>query len=256
MKMKLLNLLNRILKKFAFLGIFSFTTSAHAQTIYQCMPCPNGTKSQPNSTSASDCFSLTSKARTNVRDFTTSSGSVNLEPGWYRISMRTPSGAKGSSVNQATGTSRVCVRSLYGNCTNWSTSTIKGCSADGGMGGQGNNLVYVIYVEKNSTASYTYNDGAPRITIDANDGSSHRVFGLSKATNGGNASVSGPHAGSCKYTNMYGNCTSYNDSYYSCSVGAAGASSQRTVSGVQANDVTTSSYDGFASGASCRITRL
>ncbi len=252
MKMKLLNLLNRILKKFAFLGIFSFTTSAHAQTIYQCMPCPNGTKSQPNSTSASDCFSLTSKARTNVRDFTTSSGSVSLEPGWYRISMRTPSGAGGYPVTQATTkeTSRTCSSSLYGNCTSWSTSkiTCKGCSANGGIGGQGNNLVYVIYVEKNSTASYTYNDGAPRITIDANDGSSHRVFGLSKATNGTNASVWKNGGSSGVYSSS--SC------YFQCAPGQNGTSSQRTVSGVQANDVTTSSVDGFASGASCRITRL
>lgn len=254
MKMKLLNLLNRILKKFAFLGIFSFTTSAHAQTIYQCMPCPNGTKSQPNSTSASDCFSLTSRARTNVRDFTTSNGSVELAPGWYRISMRTPSGAGGFPVTQATTkeTLRTCSSSLYGNCTSWSTSTItcKGCSANGGAGGKGNNLVYVIYLADRATATYTYNNGAPRLTVGG------RTFSLSKATNGGNASVSGPHVGSCKHTNMYGNCTSYNDSCYSCSAGGAGASSQKSVSGTQSTDTTTSSYDGFASGASCRITRL
>lgn len=250
MKMKLLNLLNRILKKFAFLGIFSFTTSAHAQTIYQCMPCPNGTKSQPNSTSASDCFSLTSRARTNVRDFTTSNGSVELAPGWYRVSMQTPNASNGSSVSRATTTSATCNKYLYGNCVSASTVKTKGCSANGGAGGKGNNLVYVIYLADRATATYTYNNGAPRLTVGG------RTFSLSKATNGGNARVSGPHTGSCKYTNMYGDCTSYNDSYYSCSAGRAGASSQKSVSGTQSTDTTTSSYDGFASGASCRITRL
>lgn len=248
MKMKLLNLLNRILKKFAFLGIFSFTTSAHAQTIYQCMPCPNGTKSQPNSTSASDCFSLTSKARTNVRDFTTSNGSVELAPGWYRISMQTPNASNGSSVSRAT-TTTCNTGSTYGNCT--SSYITKGCSANGGAGGKGNNLVYVIYLADRATARYTYNNGAPRLTVGG------RTFSLSKATNGGNASMSGPHGNSCESWNAYGSCTSYKgDSYYSCSAGGAGASSQKSVSGTQSTDTTTSSYDGFASGASCRITRL
>ena len=242
MKMKLLNLLNKILKKFAFLGIFSFTTSAHAQTVYQCFPCPDGTTSSPGAIGVANCFSVSTRSGSVVRDFSTSNGSVELAPGWYRVTMKTSSASSGNSAScgaiastcRKWETGRGPYYSTY--CASWSPS-YSAISASGGAGGSGNTLAYVVYLNQKSNASYEYNSGAPRLVIRGNEDGNTRTFGLSRATNGGNASC---------------NCSSRQ-----CWNGGNGSSSQRSVSGTSSKDVGTGAVDGYASGSvSCRITKL
>ncbi len=245
MKMKLLNLLNKILKKFAFLGIFSFTTSAHAQTIYQCFPCPDGTTSSPGAIGVGNCFSVSTRSGSVVRDFSTSNGSVELAPGWYRVTMKTSNASSGNNAScgavASTCTNLVKQTNMYGNvigtyCTSYSSAQ-PAVSASGGAGGSGNTLAYVVYLNQKSTASYEYNSGAPQLVIRGKEDGNTRTFGLSRATNGGNASC---------------NCISRQ-----CWNGGSGSSSQRSVSGTSSKDVGTGAVDGYASGSvSCRITKL
>ena len=239
MKMKLLSLLNKILKKFAFLGIFSFTTSAHAQTVYQCFPCPDGKTSSPGAIGVENCFTVSNRQGSVVRDFSTSNGSVELAPGWYRVTMKTSSASRGNNASCG-ATSRTCTRwesSRYGSyCTSWSAAQ-PAISASGGAGGSGNTLAYVVYLNQKSTASYAYNGGAPQLVIRGSEDGNTRAFGLSRVTNGGSASC---------------NCSSRQ-----CWNGGNGSSSQRSVSGTSSKDVGTSAVDGYASGSvSCRITKL
>lgn len=239
MKMKLLNLLNKILKKFAFLGIFSFTTSAHAQTVYQCFPCPDGKTSSPGAIGVENCFSVSTRSGSVVRDFSTSNGSVELAPGWYRVTMKTSNASRGNNASCGAVAS-TCLKSTntaYGSyCTSWSAAH-PAVSASGGAGGSGNTLAYVVYLNQKSTASYAYNGGAPQLVIRGSEDGNTRAFGLSRVTNGGNASC---------------NC-----SLRRCSNGGNGSSSQRSVSGTSSKDVGTGAVDGYASGSvSCRITKL
>lgn len=243
MKMKLLSLLNKILKKFAFLGIFSFTTSAHAQTVYQCFPCPDGKTSSPGAIGVENCFTVSNRQGSVVRDFSTSNGSVELAPGWYRVTMKTSSASRGNnaSCGAVASTCRewkpmsgAYYTSTY--CASWSPA-YPAISASGGAGGSGNTLAYVVYLNQKSTASYAYNGGAPQLVIRGSEDGNTRVFGLSRVTNGGSASC---------------NCSSRQ-----CWNGGNGSSSQRSVSGTSSKDVGTSAVDGYASGSvSCRITKL
>lgn len=244
MKMKLLSLLNKILKKFAFLGIFSFTTSAHAQTVYQCFPCPDGKTSSPGAIGVENCFTVSNRQGSVVRDFSTSNGSVELAPGWYRVTMKTSSASRGNNAScgaiASTCTDRHCTNGKYSSnyctCVRWSNAQ-PAISASGGAGGSGNTLAYVVYLNQKSTASYTYNSGAPQLVIRGSEDGNTRTFGLSRVTNGGNASC---------------NCSSRQ-----CWNGGNGSSSQRSVSGTSSKDVGTGAVDGYASGSvSCRITKL
>lgn len=247
MKMKLLSLLNKILKKFAFLGIFSFTTSAHAQTVYQCFPCPDGKTSSPGAIGVENCFTVSNRQGSVVRDFSTSNGSVELAPGWYRVTMKTSSASRGNNASCGAIAS-TCNEWKHGGgaysstyCASWSSS-YPAISASGGAGGSGNTLAYVVYLNQKSTASYAYNGGAPQLVIRGSKDGNTRVFGLSRATNGGNAS--------CK-------CDTGWRKKRECSAGGNGSSSQRSVSGTSSKDVGTSAVDGYASGSvSCRITKL
>lgn len=247
MKMKLLSLLNKILKKFAFLGIFSFTTSAHAQTVYQCFPCPDGKTSSPGAIGVENCFTVSNRQGSVVRDFSTSNGSVELAPGWYRVTMKTSSASRGNNASCGAVAS-ICTSWKKGSgsyytstyCAAWSSS-YPAISASGGAGGSGNTLAYVVYLNQKSTASYTYNSGAPRLVIRGSEDGNTRTFGLSRATNGGNAS--------CNCSTGWRGRT--------CSAGGNGSSSQRSVSGTSSKDVGTGAVDGYASGSvSCRITKL
>lgn len=251
MKMKLLSLLNKILKKFAFLGIFSFTTSAHAQTVYQCFPCPDGKTSSPGAIGVENCFTVSNRQGSVVRDFSTSNGSVELAPGWYRVTMKTSSASRGNNASCGAVSSSYCnllYSSQYchdctGSCSHYlSTTHYKAISASGGAGGSGNTLGYVVYLNQKSTASYTYNGGAPQLVIRGSEDGNTRVFRLSRATNGGNASC---------------NCNIGGRGGRTCSAGGNGSSSQPSVSGTSSKDVGSAAVDGYASGSvSCRITRL
>ena len=252
MKMKLLSLLNKILKKFAFLGIFSFTTSAHAQTVYQCFPCPDGKTSSPGAIGVENCFTVSNRQGSVVRDFSTSNGSVELAPGWYRVTMKTSSTSRGNNAScGAVGWSRCsapdsyCNNSCSGSCAHYGSSgSWPAISASGGAGGSGATLGYVVYLNQKSTASYTYNGGAPRLVIIGSEDGNTRTFAISRATNGGNASC---------------NCSNYTNYYNkrSCSNGGNGSSSQPSFSGASSKDVGSAAIDGYASGSvSCRITRL
>lgn len=251
MKMKLLSLLNKILKKFAFLGIFSFTTSAHAQTVYQCFPCPDGKTSSPGAIGVENCFTVSNRQGSVVRDFSTSNGSVELAPGWYRVTMKTSSTSRGNNASCGAVSSSYCnlpYSSQYchdctGSCSHYlSTTHYKAISASGGAGGSGNTLGYVVYLNQKSTASYTYNGGAPQLVIRGSEDGNTRVFRLSRATNGGNASC---------------NCNIGVRGGRTCSAGGNGSSSQPSVSGTSSKDVGSAAVDGYASGSvSCRITRL
>ena len=248
MKMKLLSLLNKILKNFAFLGIFSFTTSAHAQTVYQCFPCPDGKTSSPGAIGVENCFTVSNRQGSVVRDFSTSNGSVELAPGWYRVTMKTSSASRGNRASCAatsvtrcnTGTSGYC-HDCSGSCSRYaSTTNYKAISASGGAGGSGATLGYVVYLNQKSTASYTYNGGAPRLVIRGSEDGNTRTFAISRSTNGGNASC---------------NCST--NWRRACSAGGNGSSSQPSFSGASSKDVGSAAIDGYASGSvSCRITRL
>lgn len=249
MKMKLLSLLNKILKKFAFLGIFSFTTSAHAQTVYQCFPCPDGKTSSPGAIGVENCFTVSNRQGSVVRDFSTSNGSVELAPGWYRVTMKTSSASRGNNASCGATSATVCTpdntrcHDCEGSCSHYAhTVNYKAISASGGAGGSGNTLGYVVYLNQKSTASYTYNGGAPQLVIRGSEDGNTRVFRLSRATNGGNAS--------CK-------CAPGWWEERKCSAGGNGSSSQPSVSGTSSKDVGSAAVDGYASGSvSCRITRL
>lgn len=248
MKMKLLSLLNKILKKFAFLGIFSFTTSAHAQTVYQCFPCPDGKTSSPGAIGVENCFTVSNRQGSVVRDFSTSDGAVELAPGWYRVTMKTSSASRGNNASCAAASATVCrpdnahCHDCEGSCSHYlSTTRYKAISASGGAGGSGATLGYVVYLNQKSTASYTYNGGAPRLVIRGSEDGNTRTFAISRATNGGNAS--------CK-------CGGWLEKR-ECSAGGNGSSSQPSFSGASSKDVGSAAIDGYASGSvSCRITRL
>ena len=146
MKIKLLNLLNKILKKFAFLGVFTFTTSTSAQTTYQCLPCPEGSTSPSGSTSIQAC-----KPVDVTKTFTTqASATMTLAPGWYRITLKA---ANGDSKTCGTAKSAFSASS----CECWGnsyTTKYREVVADTASGGNGATASYLIYVTANSTADY------------------------------------------------------------------------------------------------------
>ena len=253
MKIKLLNLLNKILKKFAFLGIFSFTTSASAQTIYQCLPCPDGKTSNPGAVGAGSCFSVTNKKGTVVLDQTTTNKTITLQPGWYRVTLRTTDGAKGLNRTEASK-SGTCCEDTYGNCTSY-IGKVVGDSATGGAGGKGKDLSYVIYVANSSSASYTYNSGAPKLIVKDNTTNGQKVFSITKAGNGKDATCSSSTSGGSSST--YGSSSCGAVTTWNCTNGAAGtASSIVTPSGLSSKDQKSSAIDGLTSATGCRITKL
>lgn len=184
MKIKLLNLLNKILKKFAFLGFFSFTTSTSAQTTYQCLPCPEGTTSPAGSTSIQGCAPF-------VKSYTTSNATVTLSPGWYRISFKSANGSKGqdSTCNpkaKESVDSCSCGNNSYGIL--YRQTLVNGASkaqtATGGDGGPGISVSFLVYVAANSTATYSYNAGSPRLVIKDNTSGITRTYGADKGGSG------------------------------------------------------------------------
>jgi len=58
MKEKTRKTLNKLFKKFAFLGALFVPTASDAQTVYQCVPCPEGQSSVAGATRLSDCKNL------------------------------------------------------------------------------------------------------------------------------------------------------------------------------------------------------
>ncbi len=175
MKIKLLNLLNKILKKFAFLGLFSFSTSTSAQTTYQCLPCPEGSTSPAGSTSIQKCVPVDSS-----KTFTTSNGTMTLAPGWYRVTLRS---ADGSATT--CGTTKSVYPSGSCKCFNKTYTTrydqVISATATAGSGASAS---YLIYVNANSTATYTYNSGAPILIIKNNLDNTQRAYSAAKGGNG------------------------------------------------------------------------
>ena len=245
MKIKLLNLLNKILKKFAFLGIFSFTTSASAQTIYQCLPCPDGTTSNPGAVGAGSCFSVTNKKGTKVFD-SASSSSATLQPGWYRVTLKTKAGAKGKSLSASGAVdSGDCVIPgdySYSGTTigNW---TLYSCAATGGAGGAADVLAYVIYIANTSTVTYKKTDNSPYLEIKNNTTGKKRVFSeTTKATDGTDAYAFRPNT-------SYPSCTYGSNTFYmTCTAGTAGTDSVASVTGTESKDKSSGTVDGLPGG--------
>lgn len=176
MKIKLLNLLNKILKKFAFLGVFSFSTSTSAQTTYQCLPCPEGTTSPAGSTSIQKCVPVDSS-----KTFTTQArATMTLAPGWYRVTLRATNGNSttcGTAQSASTSSSCECWGRSY-------TTKYREVVAATASGGSGASASYLIYVNANSTATYNYNNGAPSLFIKNNIDNTQREYAAWKGGNG------------------------------------------------------------------------
>ena len=146
---------NNLFKKGTLLGLFTLSSAAGAQTIYQCSPCPNGLASQPGTISASGCFNPVSKSGSRVIFDNSSSGwSGTLQPGWYRISLR------GSSGSGAGG----------------------GCGYSSCYGGNGGDMYYVFYVSSSASGEYSWNGGSPKFVVKENG--KVRTFNSTKGTDG------------------------------------------------------------------------
>ena len=134
---------NNLFKKGTLLGLFTLSSAAGAQTIYQCSPCPNGLASQPGTISASGCFNPVSKSGSRVIFDNSSSGwSGTLQPGWYRISLRGSSGSGASAGG--------------------------GCSYVSCYGGNGGDMYYVFYVSSSASGEYSWNGGSPKFVVKEN----------------------------------------------------------------------------------------
>ncbi|MGN0929839.1 MAG: hypothetical protein ACI4N3_04325 [Alphaproteobacteria bacterium] len=157
-----------LLKK-TLLGLFTVSSAAGAQTIYQCTACPNGLSSNPGAVGSSQCFNPCSKGSSSTIFSGSSNWSGTLQPGWYRISLR---GEKGASTSSDGGMKRVC-KTLGGCevCAGGCVATCTGgCRIAGGCcncdtGGDGAKANYTFYVGVASSASYTYNNGSPKFTV-------------------------------------------------------------------------------------------
>lgn len=188
MKIKLLNLLNKILKKFAFLGFFSFTTSTSAQTTYQCLPCPEGMFSNPGAVGLGECYPLNAEnylQAAGTKTFTSSNGTVDLLPGWYRLTLKSADGSAGSSVTCGTSVGEKSSATCY--CgKSYSTQFTKyvAATASGGAAGTGMTISFLIYVSGISQVSYTYNSGAPTVVITNSVDGTKRTYTTQKGGNG------------------------------------------------------------------------
>ncbi len=146
---------SNLFKKGTLLGLFTLSSAAGAQTIYQCQPCPNGLASQPGTISASGCFNPVSKSGSRVIFDNSSSGwSGTLQPGWYRISLR------GSSGSGAGG----------------------GCGYSSCYGGNGGDMYYVFYVSSSASGEYSWNGGSPKFVVKENG--KVRTFNSTRGTDG------------------------------------------------------------------------
>ncbi|MBD5398606.1 hypothetical protein HDR60_03820 [bacterium] len=205
-----------LLKK-TLLGLFTVSSAAGAQTIYQCTACPSGLSSNPGATSASQCFNPSTKGGASVIFSGISNWSGKLEPGWYRISLK---GASGSNVS--------CGSSGGGCSSSYSSSS---CT---GYGGSGGTAYYIFYVSNTASANYTYNNGSPKLVV-TESGKSTRTFQVTAGTSGS------------KYTTgSYG-------SVCHCSNGSAGSSS---ISGLTSStDKSTGNVDNWTSNGG-KLVRL
>ena len=253
MKIKLLNLLNKILKKFAFLGVFSFSTSTSAQTTYQCLPCPEGSTSPAGSTSIQKCVPVDSS-----KTFTTSNGTMTLSPGWYRVTLKSDNGT-------AENCGKVSAASSAGFCEcfnkTYTTRYNQIVSATAATAGSGVSASYLIYINANSTATYTYNSGAPKLIIKNNLDNTQRIY---TTTKGGNGTCSSSTVTTNKESfycpsnsaeNLCGSSGTINVPLYKITVtGTKGAAGSISVSGAASYDKKESSAESISVGA--KITRL
>lgn len=249
MKIKLLKLLDKILKMFAFVGLFSFKTSTNAQTVYQCLPCPEGqTTSAAGATSSSSCVPVGQATGDFVKTCTNANCTGTLTRGWYRITLNTANGSAGAGV-AAVGNSKSCCHTYNNTCMAY--SEVAGCVArNGGAGGKGLTKSYVIYLSETASYSYTYNSGAPKIVI-SNSKDGTRTFQLSAAGNGTNASRSSK---SVSNSSTYPACTK---TTWTSAAGTNGAASTvRIESGLVGRDASSSAIDGTTSGTGVKITKL
>ncbi|MDE6224040.1 MAG: hypothetical protein K2M23_01035 [Alphaproteobacteria bacterium] len=208
-----------LLKK-TIIGLFTMSSAAGAQTIYQCAPCPSGQTSNPGATSVSQCYSPCSKSASSTIFSGTSNWSGTLQPGWYRISLR---GASGDSVVSEGGQNRVCKKGKYNveicaggctNCTGGSSDSSTRCRCTGV--GAGAKVNFTFYVGVASSASFTYNSGSPKFTV--TESGSTRTYTASK---GGDATyTSDPKDVTVK--NDYGSVTG-KEGNVTCGKGSAGS---------------------------------
>lgn len=198
---------SNLFKKGTLLGLFTLSSAAGAQTIYQCKPCPNGLASQPGTISASGCFNPVSKAGSKVIFDNSSSGwSGTLQPGWYRISLR---GSNGSGAGGGCG---------YSSC-------------DGGNGGE---MYYVFYVSSSASGKYSWNSGSPKFVVKENG--KVRTFNSNKGTDG-YTTKSNCHT----VKTTYG---SYETCDYGCTNGTNGSTS---TAGLYGSEKSTSNVDAKSS---------
>lgn len=209
---------NNLFKKGTLLGLFTLSSAAGAQTIYQCQPCPNGLASQPGTISASGCFNPVSKSGSRVIFDNQSSGwSGTLQPGWYRISLRGSSGS-GASAGGGCG---------YVSC----------------YGGNGGDMYYVFYVSSSASGEYSWNGGSPKFVVKENG--KVRTFNATRGTDG-TTTKSNCHEVHSTYGGWGEQCD------YSCVNGTNGSTS---VNGLYGSEKTTSNVDA-KSYAGGKLTRL
>ena len=206
---------SNLFKKGTLLGLFTLSSAAGAQTIYQCQACPNGLASQPGTISASGCFNPVSKAGSKVIfDNQTSGWSGTLQPGWYRISLK---GDSGSSDGGGCG---------YSPCS----------------GGKGGELYYVFYVSSSASGEYSWNGGSPKFVVKENG--KVRTFNSTKGT-----SAYQKKSNCHKVSSTYG---SYEACDYSCVEGTNGF---KSTAGVYGSEKSTSNVDAksYAGGKLTRL---
>ena len=274
---KSVNILKKVCKKFAFLGAVFVPASADAQSVYQCLPCPEGQSSPAGSTSISQCSSAADLKGTLIKDCTTSNCSGKLEKGWYRVTIHTTAGSKGSNASKDSSSSNChpwdkqnsmenCFASIWGGTSKCITIPlpgttrvygskyeVKGASGTGGKGGSGFTKSYVFYLSSEASYSYDVNGGSPKIVISKTSTEPQRVFQLSKAGNGTNATVymkdktcgNGGYAECCTET-------------WTGTNGSDGANSvELAPSGLQYRDTSSNNFvDGYTSATGIRISKI
>lgn len=168
MKLKLLFLLNKILKHFAFLSIFGISIPSHAQSVYQCMPCPFGTSASPGSIGENSCTSVRDRKGDFLRNLN-NGDTFKLEPGWYRATIKTHATAKGSDQW----------------CSNYPYA---GSTYTGGLGVAEKILSFLFYVKDTANAKFENINNNPTITLNyVNEHSPTKTVGMTTPTNGGDA---------------------------------------------------------------------
>ena len=247
MKEKTRKTLNKLFKKFAFLGALFVPTASDAQTVYQCVPCPEGQSSVAGATRLSDCKNVCDTSLgTLIRDCTSSACSGSLSKGWYRVNIHTVNGSAGSGVSRGSSST---------DCHWWggayrARTIVNGTSASGGAGGSGTTKTYVFYLSSDGSYNYDPRGGAPRIVINSS-GDPQRVFSLTKAGNGSNASERS--STSC-YNGGYAECCT--TTWYS-SNGSRGSDSVSEASGLKYRDSASCSIvGGYTSASGIRIIKI